>query len=135
MEERRLETKEARKHRRFRNEWLAVSLVYVALGLGMIFLGGSSETADRVWRGAMLAGLLAMVSVQVRWHFRGDEWERSIDLRAAGVGFVTSLVVSAAFSFLGAESGQVQHAGFVILFAGFLAFSIGKLVLVRGLSA
>lgn len=125
--------KEAARRRKFVVQWLVVSLIYVSLGLGMMFLGGGSENADRLWRGAMLLGLLSMIYVQVRWFFRGDEFERAVDLKASGVGFVTLLVVSAAFSFLGPESGQVQHAGFVTLFLGFLSFSVARFKLVRGL--
>ena len=83
----------------------------------------------------MLLGLLSMIFVQVRWFLRGDEFERAIDMKAAGVGFVAALVASAAFSFLGPESGQVQHAGFITLFVAFLSFSIAKFKLVRGLQA
>lgn len=135
MEDPKLGTKEARRRRRFVKEWITVSAVYCGLGIGMIFLGGESQIADKVWRGAMLLGLISMLYVQVRWFFRGDELECSLDLRAAGIGFVTTLVASAAFSFLGAESGQVQHTGFIILFTGFLAFSIARSVLVRSLPA
>lgn len=125
--------KEAFKRYKFRKQWIIVSLIYISLGLGMMFLGGSSEYSDKLWRGAMLLGLLSMIYVQVRWFFRGDEFERTIDLKAAGVGFVTALVVSAAFSFLGSESGQVQHAGFITLFVGFLSFSIARFRFVSGL--
>ena len=127
--------KEALKRRRFMKQWIAVSLVYASLGVGMIFLGGSSEQSDKLWRGAMLLALLSMIYVQVRWFFRGDEFERAMDLKAAGVGFVAFLVLSAAFSFLGPESGQVQHAGFITLFGGFLFFILARLKLMRGVVA
>jgi len=125
--------KELFRRRKFRKQWIIVSLIYVSLGIGMIFLGGRSELTDKLWRGAMLLGLLSMIYVQVRWFFRGDEFERSIDLRATGVGFVATLVASAAFSFLGPESGQVQYAGFITLFVGFLSFSVARLKMINGL--
>jgi len=118
MNDRAVGVKEAIKRRKFIKQSIGVSLIYVSLGLGMIFLGGHSELSDSLWRGAMLLGLLSMIYVQVRWYLRGDEFERAIELRAAGIGFISTLVASAVFAFLGPESGQVQHAGFITFFVG-----------------
>lgn len=133
MDEPKFGTKEVIRRRQFRSRWIIVSAIYISMCLALLFLGNNSERSDIILRGGILLGLLSMVYVHLRRFSQGDEFERSIELKAAGVGFLTTIILSAIFSFLGPEYGQIQYVGFATLFLGFLSFSVARFKFTKGL--